>query len=260
MGKNQMKSRVGKIMAGALAGGLLLSLLSGCGGETDSDVKSTAVVIENPAGDGSTDTTSTSTASETEDLSGDWNLILVNYDHLLPEDFTVETVQLPGGAYVDERIYDKLMEMLSDCEAEGYAPAVCSGYRDVEKQTELFQAEVQGYIDAGYDEEEATNLAKTEVAAPRTSEHHTGLAVDMIADGIYELEEDFADTDVGKWLAENAHKYGFVLRFPEGKEDITGVIYEPWHFRYVGEEAAKEMYEQNLCLEEYLGVTDSSEQ
>lgn len=185
-----------------------------------------------------------------------WNLILVNFAHKIDSDYQVETKELPGSALVDARIYDAAMKMLEDCAAEGYSPGVSSAYRDVQWQTELFNLEVQEHLDAGKSREEAIRLAKTEVAEPGTSEHHTGLAMDMIADGNVELEEDFEDTDVGKWLAKNAYRYGFILRYPKDKEEITGVIYEPWHFRYVGKKAAKEITEQGICLEEYLGIID----
>ncbi|MDD5952147.1 MAG: M15 family metallopeptidase [Oscillospiraceae bacterium] len=219
-------------------------VLGGCGtvASTSDEESSLSISSEN-------------TGSNTVDASA-WNLILVNGQHKLPDDFTVKTKTIPGGQSVDKRIYSAVIAMLEDCEKEGYHPGVSSAYRDVKWQTELFNLEVREHLEEGCTKAEAKALAKQEVAEPGTSEHHTGLALDMIADGNMALEESFAKTDVGKWLAKNAYKYGFILRYPKGKEHITGVVYEPWHFRYVGKKAAKEITEQGICLEEYLGVTD----
>ena len=244
------RNRVNKILSGIV--GITLStfvLLSGC------SVNYVSLEEEYPAA-------SEQSSSDAEQHAVDttaWNLVLVNFAHRIEDDYAVKTKQIPGGQYVDERIYDAVVQMLEDCEAEGYYPGVSSAYRDVQWQTELYNLEVQEQLAFGYPREEAVRRAKMEVAEPGTSEHHTGLALDMIADGNVSLEEYFEDTDVGKWLANNAYKYGFILRFPKGKEDITGVIYEPWHFRYVGKEAAKEITERGICLEEYLGIIDNVE-
>ncbi len=243
-----MKFSIQKIGAASL---LSLMLLTGCGGtaaETEDHSTATVVSVGSAVETSSVGTTVDSTK---------WELMLVNFAHKIDSSYEVTTKELPGGASVDERIYDAAMQMLNDCAAEGYNPGVSSAYRNVQWQTDLYNAEIQGFISQGYSEDEAKELAKTEVAEPGTSEHHTGLAMDMIADGNVELEESFEDTDVGKWLKENSWKYGFILRFPKGKENITGVIYEPWHFRYVGKEAAKEITERGICLEEYLGVIDT---
>jgi len=101
-------------------------------------------------------------------------------------------------------------------------------------------------------QEDAYNLTKREIAIPGTSEHSTGLAVDIVVLSHQTLDEDFEKTEGFKWLSENAQKYGFILRYPKNKEEITGIKYEPWHYRYVGEENAKKINEQGICLEEYL--------
>lgn len=247
--KEGMKIRTGIAIAASMLV-FLPVLLTGCGDQTEQpdNVMESTVSEENSGGEIS--------ASAVIDTNA-WNLILVNFAHKIEESYTVQTKQIPGGQYVDARIYDSVIAMLQDCEAEGYHPGVTSAYRDVTWQTALFNQEVQEHLDAGKSKEEAVRLAKTEVAEPGTSEHHTGLALDLIADGNIALEEEFEDTDVGKWLAKNAYKYGFILRYPKGKESITGVIYEPWHFRYVGKEAAKEITERGICLEEYLGKIDT---
>jgi D-alanyl-D-alanine carboxypeptidase len=137
---------------------------------------------------------------------------------------------------------------------QGVYPTVASGYRTYERQVEIMDEKIQSYMEDGeYTEEAATQEAMLWVAVPGTSEHETGLAVDINADGIHSK-----GTEVYNWLAEHAWEYGFILRYPEGKEVYTATDYEPWHYRYVGRDYAKLIYESGLCLEEYLGNTDQS--
>ncbi|MFQ7289836.1 MAG: M15 family metallopeptidase [Lacrimispora saccharolytica] len=105
---------------------------------------------------------------------------------------------------------------------------------------------------AGYPEEDVAVEAAKTVAVPGTSEHELGLALDIVDSSYPELETEQENTPVQRWLMKNSWKYGFVLRYPSDKSALTGIIYEPWHYRYVGKEAAKVMYEEELCLEEYL--------
>ena len=160
----------------------------------------------------------------------EWYMILVNRENPLPEGytFTVKAIDEYGHS-LDERIYNDFAEMISAGTDEGLDFVFYTGYRTLERQKELFE---NGKTDA----------------APGTSEHNTGLAIDIGTpyEGAYE------DSAEAKWLAENAYKYGFILRYPEGKDDITGFEHEPWHFRYVGKEQAKLIFESGLCLEEYL--------
>ena len=181
-----------------------------------------------------------------------WNLILVNPWNELPEGFTVELKELDNGEAVDERAYPDLQEMLDDARAEGLSPIVCSSYRTREKQQELFIRRVGRLTAAGYSEQDAVTEAGKWVAVPGTSEHQTGLALDIISSSYQVLDRDQENTAEQRWLMENSYKYGFILRYPSDKSEITGINYEPWHYRYVGKEAAKEMYEKGLCLEEYL--------
>ena len=176
-----------------------------------------------------------------------WSLILVNRDHPLPDNYTIDTVTLSNGQIVDERIYPYLQKMFDDMRSEGIYPEVVSGWRTYEKQQQLMDEKIQEYAAEGYSYEEAVAKAEKWVAIPGTSEHQLGLAVDINADGI----NSYGDEVYG-WLLENAWKYGFVKRYPEDKTEITGIINEPWHYRYVGYDAAKEMTEKNLCLEEYV--------
>ena len=112
----------------------------------------------------------------------------------------------------------------------------------------------------GLSREEATAQAGAVVAVPGTSEHQTGLAVDLVDKSYQHLDDAQASTEVQQWLMENSWKYGFILRYPEEKSDVTGIIYEPWHYRYVGGPAAREMRELGLCLEEYIEWLDETDQ
>jgi len=184
----------------------------------------------------------------------DWRLLLVNGENPLPEDYTVETRALPNGLRFDTRAYDSLMDMLNDGREQGLSFVVCSAYRTSELQTQLFEAQIAKQRQKGLTEAEAYAVAKTIVAVPGTSEHQLGLAADIVALDYQVLDRGYAETPEAKWLAEHAHEYGFILRYPADKEEITKIIYEPWHFRYVGKEHAREMKERGLCLEEYIAA------
>lgn len=177
----------------------------------------------------------------------EWNLIVVNRWNELPEDYDVELTELSNGQMVDSRIYPYLQEMFDAARTEGVYPVVREGYRTAEGQQEILDDKIQSYINQEYSQVKAERTAKEWVALPGTSEHQLGIAVDINAD-----KSKCSNEDVYEWLAENAYKYGFVLRYPPGKQKITGTSYEPWHYRYVGEEAAKEIYERGICLEEYF--------
>ena len=186
------------------------------------------------------------------DVDGDWNLVLANPWNKLPEDFTVQLADIAGGHRVDARIVDDLDAMMKDMAKDGCSAFVCSSYRTHSKQTTLYNNEVADYLSRGYSEEDAAVEAAKWVAIPGTSEHQTGLAVDIMSNHYLVLDEGQEDTAEQKWLMENSWKYGFILRYPSDKSDITGIYYEPWHYRYVGKTAAKEIYEKGICLEEYL--------
>ncbi len=179
-----------------------------------------------------------------EDSAG-WNLRLVNRWNPIPEGYTVNLRELPGGEKVDERVYESLMEMLEAAKEGnwGEAPRVISGYRTEEEQRGFYDDKVNEYLAQGYSEEGAKAEAVKWVAVPGTSEHQLGLAVDLEGETY----------DVFFWLQENSYKYGFIFRYPGDKTDLTGTAEEVWHYRYVGAKAAKEMHERGLCLEEYLG-------
>ena len=183
----------------------------------------------------------------TADLSNGWNLICVNAENAIPEDYSIELTQLSNGECVDSRIYPALQRMFDDARAEGVYPLVNEGYRTRGEQEQMMQDKIIAYMREGSSCASAESLAADWVAQPGTSEHELGLAVDVNAD-----KTRCDNETVYAWLAENAYRYGFIQRYPADKEDVTGISCEPWHYRYVGEEAALEMYERNLCLEEYL--------
>ena len=186
--------------------------------------------------------------------SGEWNLILVNKNHKIPYNYSPELIELSNGEKVDARIYPDLQKMFDDARAAGLQLFVRDGYRTGDEQKAIMNDKIAAYETEGYSKKEAKALAKTYVAEPGTSEHELGLSVDINS------ESSGASQDaVYEWLDENAYKYGFIKRYPADKTDITGIDNEPWHYRYVGHEAAKEMKEQNLCLEEYLKKGKSSE-
>ena len=153
---------------------------------------------------------------------------------------------------MDSRIAESLMDMIHDAAKAGHTIYIISAYRDLDRQTYLYKAEVKEWLALGYSQKGAEEKAATVVALPGTSEHHLGLAVDLVDSTHVQLDEGAELTKGYKWLVKNCHKYGFILRYPNGATDITGIIYEPWHFRYVGEEAAKEIMEAGITLEEYL--------
>lgn len=176
-----------------------------------------------------------------------WNLILINKDNRIPEDYEVKLTKLANGKKVDARIYPELQKMFNDARSAELSLFVAQGYRTEEEQQLLLDQKQEAYENEGNSPKEARKLAEQWVAVPGTSEHQIGIAVDINADTEKSKAEDVYD-----WLADNAHKYGFINRYPADKTDITGISNEPWHYRYVGVDAATEIYEKDLCLEEYI--------
>lgn len=184
-------------------------------------------------------------------------LALVNKEYGLPANYIPEDLVIPNvtfsfgnqdieKAYLRKEAAEKLEVMFTAAKLDGIDLFAVSGYRSYKRQEDLFNFEV---IKVGREQ------AETVVAFPGNSEHQSGLAMDISGPSVgYALTQEFGEHPEGQWLANNAHKYGFILRYPQGKEDITGYSYEPWHFRYVGEEAAAVMYEKDLTLEEYFNI------
>jgi len=184
--------------------------------------------------------------------SESWMLTLVNAENPLPSDHSPKLKSLANGLQFDERAIDQLNAMLSAAREQGLSPVVCSAYRSIEKQRTLLNNQTEYQVTRGLSREQAAIEARKVIAYPGTSEHNLGLAADIVSINYQSLDEAQADTPEAKWLKEHCSEYGFILRYPKDKTDITGIIYEPWHFRYVGVEAAKEIMESGLCLEEYL--------
>lgn len=178
--------------------------------------------------------------------------VLVNPWNFLPEDYDANIVAVEKGHKVADVCAEALMQMLADCRAAGFDAQIASSYRSHERQIELYNNKVQYYIDRDYSEEEARKKAGTIVAVPGTSEHELGLAVDLVDGDYWKLNEQQENTAAQKWLMAHCWEYGFILRYPNGKSDVTGIVYEPWHYRYVGQELALEIKDSGLCLEEYF--------
>lgn len=181
-----------------------------------------------------------------------WNLILVNEMNPLQEEFEVELVKFGGGKQVDARIEEPLEAMFAAMREEGLQPMVCSGYRSLTKQKALFKECVTKYRQKGLSYEEAYYKTKTRQAVPGASEHHTGLAVDIVGKSHQSLNASQANTKEAIWLAQHCAEYGFILRYPKEAFEITGREYESWHFRYVGKEAASYIMKHGITLEEYI--------
>lgn len=188
--------------------------------------------------------------AEETSLDNSWNLILVNSENTIPEDYDIDLLTLSNGQRVDKRIYPDLQKMFDDMRKDGHRPLVVSGYRSKEQQERILEEKTQEYVGQGCIYPVAKVKALQWVAKPGTSEHQLGLAVDINPD--YSVSNGWGFYD---WLKDNAHKYGFIKRYPADKSDITGISNEPWHYRYVGCEAAKTIYEEGICLEEYLEFT-----
>ena len=181
-------------------------------------------------------------------------LLLVNPWNPLPEDFVPDTEAITAEYWVDFRCAEPLRQMLDDCRAAGNYPLLCSAFRTREDQQKLFDNKVYRLRLEGLSREEAPEIAAMSVARPGTSEHELGLAVDIIDETYLKLDQGQERTGTQKWLMENCWRYGFILRYPNGTTEQTGVIYEPWHYRYVGEEHAKAITELGVTLEEYLAL------
>lgn len=193
------------------------------------------------------------TSGTQEDGDTQWCLQLVNKWNPIQGEHKIETIELSNGYQVDQRIYPYLQSMFDAAREDGVYPIVASGYRTQQRQEEIYNEKFYAYRAEGKSIEEAQKETELWVAVPGTSEHQLGLAVDINADGI-----NSAGGEVYAWLETHAHLYGFIYRYPPEKTDITGVSNEPWHYRYVGVEAATEIYHQGICLEEYLGAVHVS--
>lgn len=182
-----------------------------------------------------------------------WNLVLVNKWNEMEEGYEPpELTEVAEDMFVDSRIAEPLKQMLSDADAEGLDPFICSAYRSIERQENLFDTGMKQRLNSGLGYYDAFLKTASVIAVPGTSEHALGLAVDIISVSNTNLDETQETTKEFKWFEENCYKYGFILRYPNGTTDITGIIYEPWHYRYVGEEIAQEIHNLGITFEEYI--------
>ena len=186
----------------------------------------------------------------------DWNLVLINPAHAIEKELEMTFDEVQGYKF-DSRIAGRVRELIAAAKEDGYSLAIVSGYRTMDRSRVLYANKIAEYQAMGYDEATARVEAAKWVAPPGTSEHHSGLAMDIVSGDYYtkysDLVEEFENEPEAVWLRENCARFGFILRFPKDKVEVTGINYEPWHFRYVGEEHAAAIMEQGLCLEEYLG-------
>lgn len=178
----------------------------------------------------------------------EWNLVLVNPEVKLPESYTKNsTIITAFDRKMDSRLKEPYEALYRAACADDISLWISSCYRSSELQEKLFQEEIDKNLKSGMTQTQAESEAEIAVARPGYSEHNTGLAIDFNG-----VTMDFENSKAFSWLQENAEKYGFILRYPKGKESITHIMYEPWHYRYVGVEHAQKMKELDLCLEEYL--------
>lgn len=181
-----------------------------------------------------------------------WYLMLVNQSHPMEDGYVPELANIDDSHQVDARVLESLQNMLKAASDEGYSLYVCSAYRSVDRQKELFNESMIDYVNQGMTYYEAAIETAKSIAWPGESEHATGLAMDIVSSDYAGLDEKQGETDDQKWLMEHCYEYGFILRYPKDKSEDTGIIYEPWHYRYVGVEAALAIRDQGVTLEEYL--------
>lgn len=183
--------------------------------------------------------------------NSDWRLVLINKQHPIPDDYDFKLGTFTSGMRCDERVIEDLLLMMQAAKKDGLNLVVRSPYRTSDHQEDNFNDRIKSYMRQGLSYMEAYKATSIVITVPGCSEHEVGLAFDITSDNFIELKQGFADTEEGEWLEEHSHEYGFILRYPSGKEYITGIEYEPWHFRYVGREAAGIIKDEKLCLEEF---------
>lgn len=189
------------------------------------------------------------TAAETSEvIDNEWAFFLINVNNPLPSGYVPELGDIGGGFKVDKRCAEYALSMFKAAAGDGLTLNIASAYRSVDRQKSNFRNSYDDLLSKGYSREDAYAVTASNIAPPYASEHNAGLAIDL---GF--VDESFENTAEYRWLIDNSYKFGFIMRYPKEKSDITGIIYEPWHFRFVGLYHAKEIYGSGLCLEEYMG-------
>lgn len=254
-GRTKIVLFTGAVLALTTASVALSTMLHNPSADPTVDSSDTSLFSSERNKAGSSSDSSSEVVSTTKINPSDWNLILVNPTHSVPENYTSTLSNVQGEYQMDERVAPYMIEMIEAAKKDGINLWVLSTYRTYEYQQGLFERNVKELKNSGMTEEEAIKETAANVAVPGTSEHHTGLAADiMCAEWTGGITDDFAETDAYQWLHEHCAEYGFIERYPKNKTDITGIVYEPWHYRFVGKEHAEPIMEQGLTLEEYLGV------
>lgn len=196
------------------------------------------------------------TLSKPKPSADDWNLILVNKWHPLPDNYDINLIEVEKDKKADVRTIEAYNKLKDAAKKDGIELSVASAYRSAKYQAELYESTFKNNLKKGMTKEEAKEATEKYQAPPGTSEHSTGLAFDIVDSSWFkhhkELTDDFEQTPTCEWLKKNAPNHGFILRYMKDKEEITGYNYEPWHYRYVGAEIAKEITKQGITLEEYL--------
>ena len=201
------------------------------------------------------------TADEARAMLADPLMVLVNHTSKMPDDYTFDTKECGSATAVNKTLQtvacDAFLEMQKAAAADGVTVWMQSGYRSVKYQTSLYERKTKYYLDKGYDNSTAKEKAAAVVNPPGYSEHNCGLAADLNSPEHTGLDEGFEKTAAFRWLCEHAGDYGFILRYPKDAEDKTEIIYEPWHWRYVGVENAAKINASGLCFEEYIETLQS---
>lgn len=268
--KGYLHRKYRAVITGIVLAGMLLSM-AGCAGKdaggssSSGSPSSQAPASSLPSENSSSEPSSAVDPSSDDKPTGggvdsqdDWQLILVSKKHPMSENYQVDTVEIEEGKRFDVRAADQLRAMFAAARKDGNPLYLVSTYRTIAYQKNLYNRKVNEMLGQGMGQEQAEAEAANIVAPPGTSEHNTGLAADIVSADWYSKHDDLYDTfdqtAAYKWLSQNAYKFGFVLRYPKDKESVTDIVYEPWHYRYVGVEHAKKMWEQGVCLEEYVGA------
>lgn len=256
--RRKRELRIARIKFGTACAIILLAIILivvGCtkGCKNDTPVETTAATVSSAE-----TTVATEPPAPTFTYrASDWMLILVDEEHPLDESFSVELSSLRSGAKVNSQCMDNLQEMFDDCREAGLDPKVLSAYISATDQEKQFETKVSELMSIGYTQELAEKEAQKKVSSPNCSEYQTGLALDIVnADIKTVVGTDFSDCKELQWLRENSWKYGFVERYTEAQAARMGKDYEPWHYRFVGKDAAKDMYENDYCLEELVAFLE----